>query len=259
MLKTRVISAIVGLPILFFILIKGGNMLKIALVLVSILGLNEFYNATKNIGIRPVKIFGYLSAILLYFLESKIAKVDVLVIITMMLFLLFLTNKKYSLKDYALTLMGIIYIPLFFLYIQKLREMPEGIYIVWFVFIVSWMTDTFAYFIGRFFGKHKLAPTISPKKTIEGGIGGIIGSVISCGLFVWLFPQSNVTIYLSVIIGLFGSIIAQCGDLIASFIKRNCYIKDFGNIIPGHGGILDRFDSILFVSPFIYFIFQYLI
>lgn len=134
MLKTRVISAIVGLPILFFILIKGGNMLKIALVLVSILGLNEFYNAIKNIGVRPVKIFGYLSAILLYFLESKIAKVDVLVIIAMMLFLLFLTNKKYNLKDYALTLMGIIYIPLFFLYIQKLREMPEGMYIVWFVF-----------------------------------------------------------------------------------------------------------------------------
>ncbi|ABY92941.1 phosphatidate cytidylyltransferase [Thermoanaerobacter thermohydrosulfuricus] len=259
MLKTRVISAIVGLPILFFILIKGGNMLKIALVLVSILGLNEFYNAIKNIGVRPVKIFGYLSAILLYFLESKIAKVDVLVIIAMMLFLLFLTNKKYNLKDYALTLMGIIYIPLFFLYIQKLREMPEGMYIVWFVFIVSWMTDTFAYFTGRFFGKHKLAPTISPKKTIEGGIGGIIGSTISCAVFAWLFPQSNVSIYLSVIIGLLGSIIAQCGDLIASFIKRNCYIKDFGNTIPGHGGILDRFDSILFVSPFIYFIFQYLI
>ncbi|WP_028991711.1 phosphatidate cytidylyltransferase [Thermoanaerobacter thermocopriae] len=259
MLKTRVISAIIGLPILFFIMIKGGTFLTIALVLISILGLNEFYNATKNLGIRPVKIFGYLSAILLYLLEGKIAEREILVIIAMMLFLLFLTNKKYNLKDYALTLLGIIYIPLFFLYIQKLREMPEGIYIVWFVFIVSWMTDTFAYFTGRFFGNHKLAPTISPKKTIEGAVGGIIGSIITSAIFVWLFPQSNVTIYLSMIIGLLGSIIAQCGDLIASFIKRNCYIKDFGNTIPGHGGILDRFDSILFVSPFIYFIFQYII
>ncbi len=122
MLKTRVISAIIGLPILFFIMIKGGTFLTIALVLISILGLNEFYNATKNLGIRPVKIFGYLSAILLYLLEGKIAEREILVIIAMMLFLLFLTNKKYNLKDYALTLLGIIYIPLFFLYIQNLEK-----------------------------------------------------------------------------------------------------------------------------------------
>ncbi|HHW56581.1 MAG TPA: phosphatidate cytidylyltransferase [Clostridia bacterium] len=259
MLKTRIISAVIGLPILFFILIKGGTLLTIALVLISILGLNEFYNATKNIGVRPVKIFGYIATIVLYFLDGKIAGLDILVLIGMMLFFLFLTNKKYNLKDYALTLMGIIYIPLLFMYIQKLRELPEGMYIVWFVFVVSWMTDTFAYFTGKFLGNHKLAPTLSPKKTIEGSIGGIIGSLISSFIFVWLFPQTNVSLYVAILIGLFGSIIAQCGDLIASFIKRNCYIKDFGNTIPGHGGILDRFDSILFVSPFIYFIFQYLI
>lgn len=121
------------------------------------------------------------------------------------------------------------------------------------------MTDTFAYFTGRFFGNHKLIPSISPKKTVEGAIGGIIGSIVGCVIFALLFPQSNVSLYLGVVIGLLGSLVAQIGDLVASAIKRNCYIKDFGKIIPGHGGILDRFDSILFVSPFIYFFFQYII
>ncbi|AIS52494.1 phosphatidate cytidylyltransferase CdsA [Thermoanaerobacter kivui] len=259
MLKIRVISAIVGLPILFFVLIKGGAFLTAALIILSIIGLNEFYNATKQIGIRPVKIFGYLSVLVIYFLENKLWNFDILVIISMILLLLLLTNRKYTIKDYALTLMGIIYIPVFFLYIEKIREIPNGMYIVWFIFIVSWMTDTFAYFTGRFFGNHKLIPSISPKKTVEGAIGGIIGSIVGCVIFALLFPQSNVSLYLGVVIGLLGSLVAQIGDLVASAIKRNCYIKDFGKIIPGHGGILDRFDSILFVSPFIYFFFQYII
>ncbi|MEQ2129591.1 phosphatidate cytidylyltransferase [Caldanaerobacter subterraneus KAk] len=259
MLKTRIISALVGLPLLFLVLIKGGALLTFSLVALSILGLNEFYNATKNIGIRPFKIFGYLSAIFLYLIFDKIkfAEIDLFVALSMLLFLLFLTNKKYTLKDYAVTLMGIVYIPLLFLYIQKIRCLPHGLYTVWLVFIVSWITDTFAYFTGKFLGNHKLAPDLSPKKTVEGAIGGLLGSTLASFLFVWIFPQTNITPYEALIVGSFGSLIAQAGDLAASFIKRNCYIKDFGNVIPGHGGILDRFDSILFASPFVYFIFKY--
>ena len=118
------------------------------------------------------------------------------------------------------------------------------------------MTDTFAYFVGRRFGRHKLMPKTSPKKTIEGSLGGIAGSIIACIIFGLIF---KLPIGVMVIISLFGSIIAQMGDLIASAIKRYVDIKDYGKIIPGHGGVLDRFDSVLLVAPYVYFLLIYLL
>jgi phosphatidate cytidylyltransferase len=259
MLKTRVISALIGLPLLFFILIKGGALLTFSLIIVSILGLNEFYNATKNIGLKPFKLFGYLASIFLYltFDRLRFSEIDLFVALLLVFFLFFLINKKYTLKDYAFTLMGVAYIPLLFIYVQKVRSLPNGLYTVWLIFIISWITDTSAYFTGKFLGNHKLAPDLSPKKTIEGSVGGIMGAILASFLFVWLFPQTSMTPYEAIIVGGIGSLMSQAGDLVASYIKRSCYIKDFGNIIPGHGGILDRFDSILLVSPYVYFVIKY--
>ena len=120
---------------------------------------------------------------------------------------------------------------------------------VWLIFIIAFATDTCAYFVGYAFGKHKLIPKVSPKKTIEGSIGGILGSTLICLAFGYYF---NIDLKVIVILGFLGSIVAQVGDLFASSIKRYVGIKDYGKLIPGHGGILDRFDSVILVAPFVY-------
>ena len=128
-----------------------------------------------------------------------------------------------------------------------------GIYLVWMVFVSSWISDTFAYLTGMLLGRHKLAPVLSPKKSIEGSIGGIAGSSLAGALFGFIFSskagQEINMVVVCALLGAFGSVISQIGDLAASAIKRNCEIKDYGHLIPGHGGIMDRFDSVLFVAP----------
>ena len=160
-------------------------------------------------------------------------------------------SNKHNLKDAAITILGGLYIPFFFYHMYLLND---SIYI-WIVFISSFATDTFAYFVGVLFGKHKLCPEISPKKTIEGSLGGIIGCVISVTLFAIYFKLDNV---LSIsIMSVILSAMSQVGDLTASSIKRAVNIKDYGNLMPGHGGVLDRFDSILFTTPIVYYYITY--
>ena len=132
--------------------------------------------------------------------------------------------------------------------------MEYGKYLVWLVFIASWLCDTTAYYVGRMFGKTKLCPEVSPKKTVEGSIGGLLGSAISCGVFGFIIASYGVNISLIhyVIIGLICGVFCQFGDLVASSIKRYAGVKDYSNLIPGHGGILDRFDSILFSSVVVF-------
>ena len=122
---------------------------------------------------------------------------------------------------------------------------------VWLVLLTAFGTDIMAYFSGYLFGKHKLCPKISPKKTVEGAIGGALGSMVLCGIFAKLFLPALFMHCL--IIGLLGGIVSQFGDLTASIFKRKMGIKDYGNLIPGHGGILDRFDSVLFTAPLVYY------
>ena len=157
---------------------------------------------------------------------------------------------KHDIIDISITTLGIMYVGVFMDFIVLTNNNFElGKIYVWLIFIISFATDTFAYFIGYLFGKHKLIPKISPKKTIEGSVGGIIGSIVCCILFGYLFKLDLVHM---VFIGSMGSIVAQLGDLFASAIKRYVGIKDYGKLIPGHGGILDRFDSVILVAPFVY-------
>jgi phosphatidate cytidylyltransferase len=136
------------------------------------------------------------------------------------------------------------------------REMNYGIYIVWLIFISSWICDSCAYCVGMLIGRHKLVPKLSPKKSVEGAIGGVIGAMAVGALFDGvlikrLAPELGGTWVIAAICGV-GAVISQVGDLAASAIKRNHDIKDFGKLIPGHGGILDRFDSVIFTAPVIY-------
>ena len=133
--------------------------------------------------------------------------------------------------------------------------MENGAYYVWLPFISAWLTDSFAYFGGYFFGKNKLCPDISPKKTVEGAVFGVVGAVVGYVVYSYMLKgiwNIDVSTLWFVIISVFTSVISQMGDLFASLMKRENGIKDFGNLMPGHGGALDRFDSILLTSPFIF-------
>lgn len=152
-----------------------------------------------------------------------------------------------------------IYAPVMLSFIWLIREWHGGFYLVWLVFISSWISDTCAYLVGRTFGKHKLAPVLSPKKSVEGSVGGILGAALVGFLYGFLLQRTNAldlpcqAAYFALIGGV-GSVLSQLGDLAASGIKRDHDIKDYGKLIPGHGGIMDRFDSVIVTAPLIYFL-----
>lgn len=145
-----------------------------------------------------------------------------------------------------------------FSFVYLTRDLTYGVYLVWIIFISSWICDTCAYLSGIAFGKHKLAPVLSPKKSVEGAVGGVAGSALAGALFAWILlvpvTGNHSVIWLVALISAAGAVISQVGDLAASAIKRNHEIKDYGKIIPGHGGIMDRFDSVLFTAPVIYYL-----
>ena len=252
MLK-RIIAGLALIPLLIFIII-GGIPLYIVESIMLILAINEFYKAFENKDIKPMYLIGYIA--IAYIGIKNLMNIDsfytgFIIFILFLLSMIYLLSEKKNIIELSVTFLGIGYIILLFDFIVlTIENFEKGYLYVWLIFIISFCTDTFAYFAGVMFGKHKLIPKISPKKTIEGSIGGISGSIVGCILFGYLF---NLDIILMVCIGSIGSIVAQMGDLFASSIKRYVGIKDYGNLIPGHGGILDRFDSVILVSPFVYF------
>ena len=164
---------------------------------------------------------------------------------------------KFHINQVAGGIFGLIYTSFMMSFIYYTREMPNGKFFVWLIFITSWVADTCAYFVGSAIGKHKMTPNLSPKKSWEGAVGGILGSGIASTIFgivyVNVYDLSYIQLPIFAVIGCIGAFIAMCGDLVASAVKRNNNVKDYGNVIPGHGGILDRFDSVLFTAPMIYF------
>ena len=156
--------------------------------------------------------------------------------------------------------MGMVYVPLMLSFIPLIRELKYGGYLVWYMLAAAWLTDTCAYFVGVGLGKHKFSE-ISPKKSIEGCIGGAIGSMAFFGLYTYCLTTKGIDLNVPfmTVFGFIISFVSQLGDFAASSIKRYCDIKDFGNIMPGHGGVLDRFDSIIMIAPFMYMIFQFMV
>lgn len=249
----RTISALLLLPLIVFIYIGGLPLFLIESVVI-VCALNEFYKAFEIKDFRCIKIISYTFPIFLIFKNWTYLNLHASMGFIFILFLIgiiYVLNQKYSLMDLIITFLGIFYVAISFdCIILTLYNINGGSLYVWLIFICAFGTDICAYFGGYFFGKHKLNPTISPKKTVEGSVVGIIGCVLCCLIYGNVLQLNP---YLILFIGIFGSIIAQIGDLFASSIKRFVGIKDFGNLIPGHGGMLDRFDSILLVAPFIYY------
>lgn len=257
-MNKRYLGAAILAPFVIFIFL-GGIYLRIGIGILSILGLYEFYKTSAVKGYKPFAYIGYLMTIIYYLIlnnsNSTFYLHFMLVIATLLLLSIPVVNTKYNYIDGALTVFGFIYVAVFFSFIVKTNTLDHGKYYVWLIFISSWLCDTSAYYVGRIFGKHKLCPQVSPKKTIEGSIGGLLGSSIACGIFGFYLNSIGVgvPVYHLFIIGLVCGIVCQFGDLAASSIKRFSEVKDYSNLIPGHGGILDRFDSILFASVVVYY------
>ena len=172
------------------------------------------------------------------------------------------TFPKYKTEEISLIFMGVIYIPILFSYVYNTRTFDDGQYLAWLILISSWGSDTCAYAVGSLFGKHKIAPVLSPKKSVEGSIGGVLGAALIGGIFGAILSGHFISTFSPVVTCAvscaIGSVISQVGDALASAIKRNHNIKDYGNLIPGHGGILDRFDSMIFTAPAIFFAIYFL-
>ena len=157
---------------------------------------------------------------------------------------------------------GVIYVAVMLSFVYQTRCLPDGMVMVWLIFLSSWGCDTCAYCVGMLIGKHKMAPILSPKKSVEGGVGGVVGAALLGAIFAACmnhFACADVSPMLCAVICGVGGAISQIGDLSASAIKRNHEIKDYGKLIPGHGGILDRFDSVIFTAPIIYYLTLWLI
>jgi len=192
---------------------------------------------------------------------SVIAAVSIAGLFGLLMVLFVLTYPKYGAFRVASTFFSYCYGPLMFSFIYLLRTLPNGRDMVWLVFTASWACDSSAYAFGYVFGKHKLAGVLSPKKTIEGAVGGVLGS-FAAGLILGMIMINHGTAEAGAAqtwilggISAVGAVFSQIGDLGASAIKREFAIKDYGRLIPGHGGIMDRFDSVVFVAPFVYFIY----
>jgi phosphatidate cytidylyltransferase len=249
--NNRYLGAITLLPFIL-ILFLGGVYLKYGIMIVSLMGMYEFYKVIKEKGINAINIIGYLLCVAYYItVGTEVNYKFIFFTITVSIFMLLcipVLDTDYNFIDVACTLFGFLYVALFFSSIVLVDNVPYGKYFVWLIFMSAWGCDTAAYYTGKLLGKRKLCPKVSPKKTVEGSIGGICGSVIMCTLFGWFAAKKGVpmALYNYVIIGGLCGTFCQFGDLTASSIKRSAGVKDYSNLIPGHGGILDRFDSILF-------------
>lgn len=257
-MRTRIISGAVLTAILVGAVAGGGITMFILSVLISGMGMFELYRVV-DIHKKPIAYTGYLLAAsyyaLLWFEQLKYIEFFCVACGILTMFTYVCTFKGTKAKDAAFSILGIFYvaIPLSFLYRIRMIE-NYGIYVFVLLFVCSWVADTLAYFTGVNIGKHKFLPNLSPKKSIEGAIGGVCGAAL-VGMIYGIVLNNILDINAAVpflIICFFGSFISIFGDLAASAIKRNYDVKDYSNLIPGHGGILDRFDSMIFVAPIVY-------
>ena len=257
-LFNRILVGIVGIPIVLYLIYLGETYFSLFIFFVSVIALYEFHNMfkTKNIS-RDfiVSIFANFFVISIFAnfpnIETYLIFLGLILILS---FIIILFSNENSVKSLFTIVFGIIYISFSFGTLILNRNFfveKQGIYFTFFLFGTIWSFDSFAYFVGKFFGKKKLFERISPKKTWEGEIGGIIGAILFSIFFKIQFlnflEMSDV-----IIIAILCSIFGTFGDLFESMLKRNCEIKDSSKLLFGHGGVLDRFDSLIFVSPIVF-------
>lgn len=261
---TRTISGAILLSLMIATIIPGELVLFCANLLISLVGVYELY---KVVGIekKTIGITGYLVLIVYYGLiffnkAGWMMPLMVFFLICLLAQYVFMFP-KYKTEDISNALMCMIYAGIMLSYLFLVRNGENGAYTVWLIFLCSWGSDTCAYLFGIAFGKHKMAPVLSPKKSIEGAVGGVLGAAALGAGYAAIFTEKinmtiNPVIAFAVICAV-GAFISMVGDLAASAVKRNHDIKDYGKIIPGHGGIMDRFDSVIYVAPIIWLLLRF--
>lgn len=257
-MKERLIGGFFVAVITLITLLSGGIISAAILTVVSLFGVYEFlkvYALEKT----PFAIIDYIGTLVFYTLiylkkETFLFPLVILILMLVLVVYVFLFP-KYKDSDIIKVFFGFVYVTVLLSFVFRIRSMESGLLLSFFILISSWGNDVFAYLVGSAIGKHKLSPKVSPNKSVEGFIGGVLGAGVIGFLFAVIFadgiPFSG--LYCALIAAL-GSIPAVIGDLAASAIKRDNEIKDYSHLIPGHGGILDRFDSVFFTAPIIYYL-----
>ena len=257
MFKTRLISGIILVIIALATIISGSWILFFTLLAVSLIGMRELYKVMKvsDEHVTVLELVGYLGAVLYYIaMKADFGNYGTMAIIISMILILFVYvfgYPKYHAEQVMAAFFGVVYVAVMLSFIYLTRSLPDGKFLVWLIFLCSWGCDTCAYCAGMLIGKHKMAPVLSPKKSIEGAVGGVAGAAL-LGVIYAAATQGKMAEY--ALICAVGALISMVGDLAASAIKRNQNIKDYGKLIPGHGGILDRFDSVIITAPVIYYL-----
>ncbi|MBR5280452.1 MAG: phosphatidate cytidylyltransferase [Clostridia bacterium] len=279
-MKTRIISALVIIVIGMTCVVLGGYVLAALVLFIAAVGLHEFYKAFENKGYRPIYALGYVfvGLMLLQIISGSMTMTDIyfpeitaiahinwfplvqLIVLLTMLALCVFKHDKHNVVDNAITLLGgyyVVYLSSFFLSVRQLDGGKDGLYMFILVILGCVSADTFAYFIGCRFGKHKLIPAVSPKKSVEGSVAAFVGAALMLSIYGVIMIQTGIFTTVKLlhypILGLIIGGLAQIGDLTASAAKRYAGVKDFGKLIPGHGGILDRIDSYIFVFPIAFY------
>lgn len=266
MFRTRLISGIVLVVVALAVMITGGPVLAATLLAISIIGLLELYKALgiEDKRFSPLAAVGYLGCFGYYiivisgFTAYTMTALIALLILFMGVYVF--TYPRYKTDQVTGAFFGVVYVAVMLSYIYELRCMKNGAFLVWLIFLASWGCDTCAYCVGMLIGKHKMAPKLSPKKSVEGAVGGVVGAALlgvayAAAISGHISENENYMVSFAMICAA-GALISMVGDLAASAIKRNHGIKDYGKLIPGHGGILDRFDSVIFIAPVIYYLAQ---
>lgn len=263
MFTVRLRSSIIIMAVALLTIISGGYVLFGTVLAISLIGLGELYRATgvQKKGSMGLALTGYVGTALYYGLLllgwESYSMIGMVFLLTAFLFVYVFAFPKYRSEDVMAAYFGVIYVSVMLSYIYQTRCLTDGAFLVWLIFLCSWGCDTCAYCVGILIGKHKMSPVLSPKKSVEGAVGGVVGAALLGAIYAavvgnYLEAENQVVIYAAICA--VGALISMVGDLAASAIKRNHDIKDYGTLIPGHGGIMDRFDSVIFTAPVIYFL-----
>lgn len=258
-MKTRIVSGIIGAIVLFVVLFSGEIIFNIAVGIISLIAIYELLKACGIQDKKPLFIAGLIAdlAITLTMVLGFNPLYTICIFIGVLFILLMTNREKNMYEDICKTLFSTMYVSLFMGHLILIRALDKGVYLVWIVILCAFLTDIFAYFGGSLFGKTKLCPKLSPKKTVEGAISGVAGSLLGMLVYGYILKSAfgfSLDFIELAVVAVITSVVSQLGDLSASSIKRQYGIKDYGNIMPGHGGAMDRFDSIMFAAPFVYFI-----
>lgn len=257
----RVTSGLLGFPVVVLILLIGNKyVVDIALAIIAIFAIDEYFNAVAKVS-KPVRWIGYACCVSIAFVHlvpqedlNLVVTIAVPIILMILFAQVIITDMKTNFKDIAFTFIGIFYVVFFMMFVAFINGMNDGKILIWYAIFAAWGTDIFAYVFGKRFGKHKFSK-VSPKKSVEGCIAGVIGAVAMMLIYTYIanmYWGMNLSYLYITGMGVVLSLTGQIGDFSASAIKRYVDIKDYSNLIPGHGGMLDRIDSLIFLAPFAY-------